>query len=567
MAGRETHFELFLRKNPKASWVLSDAIPDRQKAIEKARELVRKYPTGGVRVLKEELDSRTGDYNAVVVAKVGQCDDPRKSKGRDFSSLPSASCVSPQDLYKPEARRTYQEVMPRFLEKFRVLPGELIYRPDLLEQLEASGSEITQAIQRVAIARSGGGDDLHAIARQLHELVSQGINKAFKDRKAGLFLTFDKPLPEIVKIARKKSDPKMAFGSALADRLKKSPNWRDKLSSLLAIWEEVEALDGPDRTFCNEILTHYFSEWIEAPNTLTHMIGKTDNHAQKIDRLIGVLEVRDEKSEGRDPLADHPTAKTLSRAISLGVLPTARNRIISLVFEEISSNRRLYPADLQIEFEFLKNFGDRLVKLLGGERQAEMYEAFCTRSKVLMTLDTLEDYLDRFDVSERPVRLLAVSSYLAGDDAKSRLVSVLRGYISQPQFEVAVLGSKNPVAALSSLRATQVSLLDSKLPDQDKIHGARDIDVLGVRLIGQSQLFRTMIKKAGTAEKAALALFRLAAEAMPKGQCARLAAGAATKILQGDETKARLAANPDMKLALGQLARAARDASDLPMAG
>ena len=93
-----------------------------------------------------------------------------------------------------------------------------------------------------------------------------------------------------------------------------------------------------------------------------------------------------------------------------------------------------------------------------------------------------------------------------------------------------------------------------------------DIDTLGVRLIGQSQLFRTMVKKAGTPERAALALFRLAAEALPHGQCARLAAGTATRILQGEDTKSRLAADPDMKLALAQLARSAQLAGDIELA-
>lgn len=566
MAGRETHFELFLRKNPKASWVLADAFPDRQQAIDKARHLVKVYPSGGVRVLKEERDA-AGDYNSVVVSTVGFCEEPRRQKKREIKDVPTASCVCPADLFKPEARRTYQEVMPRFLEKNRVLPGELVYRADLLEQLEANGSEITQAIQRVAIARSGGGDDLHAIARQLHDLVTQGINKAFKDKKSGLHMAFDKPLPEIVKAARKKPDPRTAFSSALADRLRRSPNWRDKLSGLLEVWEEAEALPDGDKGFCNDILTHFFSEWIEAPNTLVHMIGKCVNHGQLVDRLIAVLEPRSEGAMSVDPIADHPTAQTLSRAITLGVLPTARNRILSLIFEEISSNRRLYPDDLQVEFDLLKNFGDRLVRLLAGKRQAEMYDSFCQRSKLLMTLDTLETYLGQFDVCERPRRLLNFSSNLAGEESKSRLVAVLRGYLSQPQYEIAVLGTKNPVMTLSRLRATQIELINSRLPDQDRLHGARDIDTLGVRLLGQSQLVRTTVKKAGTPEKAALALFRLAAEVLPQGQCARLAAGAATRILQNDEARSRLAGNPEMKMALGQLAKAAQLAGDMQLAG
>ena len=566
MAGRETHFELFLRKNPKSSWVLFDVCSDRNEAIDKARSVIGLHPNGGVRVIKEEHDGATNGYNSVVVASVGNCaEDPRR-KSREFEISPTPSCVSPADLFKPPARKTCQEVMPRFLERHRVLPGELVYRTDLLEMLEASGSEITQAIQRVAISRSGGGEDLHSIARQLHELVTQAINKSFKDKKSGNHLKFDKPLTAILARAYKKADPEAAFTSALADRLKTAPNWRDKLSCLLTIWEEVETLPDSDRSFCNEILSNFFSEWIEAPNTLSVMIGETRNMAERLDRLIAVLEPDIQHRATPDPLAGLPTAQTLARAISIGVLPTARNRIISIIFEELSSNKRMYPDCLRTEFEIMKQFGDRLVRLLMGERQTEMYDAFCARSNTLMTVDTVEDYLSAFPVEERPRMLLPLAVNLAGESAKSRLVSLFRSHLSQPKYEVAILGTKNPVVTLSHLRATQRELLNSKLPDQDKLHGARDLDTLGVRLLGQSQLFRTMIKKAGTVEKAALALFRLASEALPQGQSAALAAGTATKLLQAEGLKERLDANPDMKLALAQLARAAQTASELDVA-
>ncbi len=567
MTGRETHFELFLRKTPKSDWALSDAYPDRQTAIEQARELVRKYPNGGVRVLKENRDADSGDYNSVVVSTVGHCDDPRPNRKREKRLSATAACNSPRDLLEPAARKTIQEVMPRFLEKNRVLPGELVFRTDLLDQLEANGTEITQAIQRVAISRSDGGDDLHAIARQLHDLVTDGINQVFRESKAGRYLKWDKSLQNMVRKARKKPDPQLAFTSALVDRLKCEVNWKDKLAQLLIIWEEAEQLEEADRAFCNNVLTHYFSEWIEAPNTLGFMIGKTENAGEVVHRLISVLEPRPETPQPNDPLASLPSAQTLARAIGLGLLPSARNRIISLVFEELKSAKRLQPNDLQIEFQLLKNFGDRLVKLLRGERQAEMYEAFCIRSRTLMTIEDVQSYLERFDISERPMRLLDLSTNLAGDDARSKMVAVLRGLISQTQFEVAILGAKNPIMALSTLRGTQIRLLNAKLPDQDRLHGARDLDTLGVRVIGQSKLFRNMAKKAGTPEKAALALFRLAAEALPQGQCAALAASAAQKILQADDARARLDGHPDMKLALAQMARSAQDASEMKLAG
>ena len=567
MSGKSTHFEIFQRKSRKSNWVLMDAHPDRQVAVNKARTFWVKSPNSGVKVIKEARDEQKGNYDSVVVTSFGDCDDDISHKSRRDSvdeRVPPTLCQSPDDLLKPEARKSYQEALPEFLERHKVLPGELVFRPDLLDMLESSGTEITQAIQRIAIRRVGG-EGLHAAVREMFELTSQAFESGFQARREGIYQKWDKPIEEVVKAARKSKSPIKSFSSALADRLKKSPNWRDKLATLVVVWEEIETLDERDRGFCNKIINHYFTEWIEAPNTLVHMIGETSNGVEVLDRLIAILEPNPSGFLKPNPIADQPSAQILARAIHLGVLPTARHRIISLIFDSLASGRRLYPDDLQIELEFLKKSGDRLVKLLGLERQNEMYESFCVRSKTLMVNDTIEEYVGTLDHVEQPLKLLSFRNYLVGQDARAKLISFVRGVISQPQFENACLGKRSPVTILSTLRATQMELIKSDFPEKERLHGAQDIDKLGVRLIGQHHLFRNMIKKAKTPEKAALALFRLASEALPHGQCAGMAASTAIKLLQTEPAKKNLAGNLDLKAAIAQVSKTAQIASEIKL--
>lgn len=557
MAVRETHFELFLRRTPRASWVLADAYPSRQQAVDKARTLLKEFPNGGVRVTKEERNPKTGQYQSITVTSVGNCEEPRNRGKGDFNMRSTSSCVSPKDLFSAPARKTYQEVLPNFLQKFRVLPGELVYRTDLLERLEASGTEVTQAIQRVAIARAGGSNELHAVARQLHEMVHQAINIAFKDKKNGEHLTFERSLPEVVAIARKKKDPTTAFSSAISHRLMKETSWPSKLSALLALWREVETLSKEDQHFCNGILSDYFTEWLDTPSAVESMLGDSDSPADTLNRLIATMEPRPPKNPHDDPLIGFESAQILAEAISIGVLPSARHRIITRVFEELSSNKRLFENDLLAEFETLKKFGDRIVLILNGERRGEMYEAFSNRSKFLMTTDVVETYLAEFDILDRPWRLLQLSKYLVGADSRAKMTALFRGYVSHNQYEVAVLGTKKPLVTLSALRTTQSLLLASDLPEQDRLHGAQDIDQLGVRLMGQCHLMKVMTRKARTPEHAALGLFKLACEALPMGQCVRLASNAATQILKTDESRMALEGNPELKATLRNLSQTA----------
>ena len=564
MGGRETHFELFLRKSPKASWSLVDAVANRQKAIDRGKALLKSHPKGGVKVMKEERKGANGDYIAILVAAFGDCEEPNKRPSRTFVPQQTSSCVSPGDLRSTAARKTYLEVLPRFLERHRVLPGELIYRTDLLEILESSGSEITQAIQRVAISRAGE-ESLHAIARQLHELVNQGINGIFKEKKAGRFVKYEGSLGEVIAKCAEKPNKKTAFRSAIADRLMRETTWAKKLTGLVAIWQEANDLTDGDRAFVNDMLSDYFSEWIDTPGAVNAILGETNNTGELIDRMIAILEPKPAEMNSRDPLHELPSAQALAEAIQLGLLPSASQTIVSRIFEHIGSNKRLFDRCLMTEFNMLKNFGDRLVRIMRSNRHAEMYEAFCARSKRLMSTDTVDGYLERYDLLERPMQLLKLQDNLVGYDARSKMASLIRALLGQPRFEEAVLkGSGGPVQSLMILRATQSALLKSELPEADRIHGAQDIDALGVRVISSTKIFPSVARKAGTPALASMALFRLAAEAVPQGQCAKLAAMAATKMLREEDAKVALKSNPDLSATLRELSQKARTATELP---
>lgn len=562
MAARETHFELFLRKSPKASWALVEAMPQRAAAIDHGKKILKAHPNGGVRVMKEERKA-DGSYESIMVITLGNCDQPRKKPSRTTIPKATSSCVSPADLREPAARKTYIEVLPRFLERHRVLPGELIFRTDLLELLEADGSEITQAIQRVAISRAEG-DDLHSIARQLHEMVGQAINGVFKEQKNGVLVKWDRDLPGVIEQCKKRPSFKLAFGSALADRLKKSPNWEKKLNDLVEIWKEAESLPETELKQVNDCLSDYFVEWLGMPGAVKAILGETGSLADVLDRLIAILEPNRATSEGRDPLARLPAAQNLNLAVHNGLLPGATNTILSQVFEEISSNRRLYEKNLLIEFRMLKQFGDRLVTILQSSRRAEMYDAFCARSKRLMSTDTVDAYLEQFEVHERPRRLLELKDNLVGTDARQKMISLVRGIIGQPRFEAAALnGQGNPVQILLSLRATQHDLLTSDFPEQDRVHAAKDLDTLGVRVMSGNNLLKMIAQKAQTPERAALALFRLAAEALPRGQCATLAGMAASRLLKEPEALKVIRDDAELQATLRVMSDKAREAGEL----
>ena len=212
----------------------------------------------------------------------------------------------------------------------------------------------------------------------------------------------------------------------------------------------------------------------------------------------------------------------------------------------------------------LKDFGDRLVRVLNSSRRSEMYDAFCARSKRLMSTDTVDAYLEQFDVLERPERLLDMEDNLVGADARNKMSSLIRGIMGQPRFESMVLQSDaRHLQTLITLRSTQMKLLGSTLPEQDRMHCAQDIDALAVRLISNSNIFRTVARKAGTPALAAVSLFRLAVDALPRGQSATLASLAATKMLRDESVLGAVREDEDLRNTIKSLSVKAKEAGTL----
>ena len=546
MVQKSTHFELFLRRTPKADWKLVEALPDRSAALVKAHGLLKAYPTGGIRVVKEVHDQTVGDYNSVVVARIGRCDDPKKSSRGDRALVSGTPCHSPSDLFGVNARKTILELMPQYLARHRLLPAELVLRPDVVQRLEASGTELTQAIQRVAIARADGDDNLHQLVRQHLDLVERAINKLLADVKKKVLRPFD---PETWKAqiteAAKRGERDYAFNFTLVDRLRTATNWDTKLSALLDIWEEAEDLPDEERGFLQRHVTDLFEEWLASPGAISSLCKNAPHTGGAIEQLIDII-------EGKLPPGKEPAAR-LSEAMAQGVFDGARKTLLRRALTDIGHAKRLVPDCLTEEFNLLKRIGDRLVRLVSPQEQLELVQAFEERSLRLMSLDTLEAHLDPLAAIDRPGAILSLSDNLAGETAKGRLCAFLRGEISHARFERAVLsGSTPPIETLKRLADLQTNLLKARLPENDRIHGAEDISGLAGRLATMSGVFARVANNPAKPIEAAAGLLQLG-KAMPRGSCAQLALNEALKLCRSSQMEQAFAHRPEARPAIKSL--------------
>ena len=149
MNGQQVHYEVFIRRAPGAAWKLDMATENRTAAVSAAEELMAEGRVAAVRVSKETLDPETREFRSVTILNLGVSEAPKKKKVVENQD---PLCVSPQDLYTVHARERIGRLLEGWLERKGATPFELLHRPDLVEELEASGTDLQHAIQKVRIS-------------------------------------------------------------------------------------------------------------------------------------------------------------------------------------------------------------------------------------------------------------------------------------------------------------------------------------------------------------------------------------------------------------------------------
>ena len=149
---RSIHFEIFSRQGSKGGWKMIDARTDREAALTLAQSLMKEARATGVKVVKETYNDETGDYLSLKIFEDGHNKVKTVPAQEDVPhALP---CFKPDDLYSYHARSTIARLLAEYLARNKITITELGHRADMLEKLEATGTLLQHAIQKVAVAQA-----------------------------------------------------------------------------------------------------------------------------------------------------------------------------------------------------------------------------------------------------------------------------------------------------------------------------------------------------------------------------------------------------------------------------
>src|SRR5262249_40883773 len=212
---------------------------ERQSAIDTAQSLMANDQATGVKVVKETYNDETGDFLSLKIFEDGHNQMKIAPAQEDVpNALP---CFKPEDLYSYHARATMTRLIPDFLARNRVTISELCVRADLLEKLEATGTLLQHAIQKIAVAQAAStSQPVQGIIKSLLELVTKAFNRVYRDERANLFPD-TKPggFGSLATKLSEQGDGAYVLNGAIARHLKDAKGWDDKVFRLLKLTEEV----------------------------------------------------------------------------------------------------------------------------------------------------------------------------------------------------------------------------------------------------------------------------------------------------------------------------------------
>ncbi|MBN9319258.1 MAG: hypothetical protein BGN86_15840 [Caulobacterales bacterium 68-7] len=566
------HYEVFIRRGKGAPWVLDMATEDRNRAVTVAEELLEEQGVAAVRVTKETMDTASGEFKSITILNKG---DKTEGKSRRAPENLEPLCVSPQDLYTAHARDRIARLLDAWLARHKVTPFELLHRADLLELLDASGTELQHAIQKVAVPEAQArGVSTHDIMRTFQSLSERGIARVMKDEKRGAFPDIEKEGFAAAAV-RVVGDAERAYllGAAVAKHIAEAKDWGDKVNRLLDLADQAPegppsargaalfAIEGP----LAEILGSRagMGEVLGAAMDLGHSLAA-------MTRLAGAEQVEalltfDPGLARCIPELPGPAAR-LANWLDGPHFEQARAAIAKRVLRELHGVRRLNPTDADNEIELLRALAMALTAAAGRMlTQQEIQDAFTARSGMLVAGDFVLNLLGEGKAAaEEAATLIRLCENVTGAANKRAASRYLAAHVQALRFEKELrFGPETPAQKLAILARLQRDVGRARLVDEDAKPIQARLGDIGGMIENESKLVMLLAKAQAPAVHRLSLLLKLATgESAPLGPAAERARVEAMRLVRAPELRDEVARSPEKAVEVRELlASAARMAA------
>ncbi|HZZ33260.1 MAG TPA: hypothetical protein VFE10_14845 [Phenylobacterium sp.] len=562
MPAANVHFEVFVRRYPDSPWTLKTATDTRTVALDEAKDLLGRGQVAAARVMRETLDPETGEFQSLTILTIGLPERPRKIRAPEPTE---PLCVAPQDLYSCHARERIGRLFETWLERHEVTPFELLHRPDLVEQLEASGVEIAHAVQKIATPEAHSrGTTLAEMTAAFKSLSERAIERLMRDRKKGL--------PEVAPDSFAKTasalarDPEGAYrlGCAVAGYLAPARSWSEKVALLLDLADNAPT-EGAGRMLALSVLAEPLEEIVRHETGLDNIVGGSLDlgarlaamsrlaAASVVDKLV---KVEPSVAKVTPELSDR--AKRLAKWLMSEDFTGVRAAIGQRILRDLGGGRRLRPSDPEGEIDVTRGLAMSLTAAAGKLLPLDdVQAAFTARSKTLVARDFVESYLgEGATVMEEAEALVWLIENIIGGGNKREAGRWLSSLIFSLRFEREASVGHLALERLAELAKLQRGVARCGLVEEVYKPMQAKLGEIGGAVEAEVKLVTATARSSRPALERLTTLLKMAAgETAPLGPCADRARTQALRLARADDTRAELSTAPDQVDAIRDLLR------------
>lgn len=551
---RQVHYELYVRRKPGAPWVLDLASEDRARALQAAEDCLTEGRAAAVRVTKETLDEETREFQTVTIMSKGAVTGPdKKKKEEDRAPL----CVSPADLYSAHARERIGRLLDGYLARHKATPFELLHRPDLVENLEAS-VELQHAIQKISIPEAEArGLKVHDVMKTFQGLAQRAIDRLLKDFKKGKLPDVDRE-GFAVAAERLVNDPDRAYllGAGVAASIAPAHGWADKITRLLDL-ADAAPQEPKARAMALAVIEQPICEILNSAAGLNDLLGGELDlgsslaamtrlaGSEQVEMLIGI----EPRVAAVMPPLDGPAAR-LANWLGGKHFEQVRKAISQRVLKELISPKRLKPGDAEAEIEYLRALAMALTAAAGRILEHEdIHSAFTERSKMLLTGEFVTNLLGRDRSAREEIEVLVkLTENVTGAANKRAASRWLLANATGLRFEREIqMGPDAAAAKLAALATLQRLVARSGLVPEDYKPIQDHFGLLGQRIENETRMVNTLLKAPSPLTFKLSVLIRLATgETGPLGPVADKAKNEALRLVRQPESREALAKSPQV---------------------
>ena len=556
MSRAQVHFELFVRRKINAPWVLEIATEDRARAFETAEELLADGRVAAVRVTKETLNEETREFSSLTLMSKGAVEGRREPKVREADDTPP--CITPQDLYSVHARERIGRLLDGWLHRKSVTPFELLHRPDLVEQLEASGVEVQHAVQKIAIPEAQArGATTHEMVRTFQALADRAIERILRDGRKNVFPKVDgENFARTAEALNDEPERGYLLGGGVAAFIGSGANWAEKVGKLLDLADGAPEAGRP-RGLALQVLEQPLSEIVAIKGGLAGLLGPDLDLGGSLAAMTRVAAAGEVSALMRfDPSLNKQLpplegeAARLATWLQRDAFESVRSSLARRVVHELTGPRRLRPSDPEGEIDVLRALAMALMaaapKLLPAQ---DVQDAIIERSKALVGSDFVSVYLDgRASALAEVAALIRLAENVAGVANKRAAARWIIASVGALRFEKEMRqGGGSPPARLASLAELQKAVRRASLPEAEEQDCLAKIGEIGAMVEADCKLVAAVAKAEAPALQRLTLLLRLATgETGPSGVVADKAKAEVMRLLRTPEIRTELAGKPEV---------------------